>query len=63
MFLTLGAYGTDTTFMHIGGWLGILTAIVAWYTALAGILRSVSKGAIALPVFPMTSGSSAPAPA
>ena len=23
-----------------GGWLGIITAVVAWYTALAGVLSS-----------------------
>jgi succinate-acetate transporter protein len=37
----------------IGGWLGLLTAIAAWYVALAGILRGVSGGKIALPIFPM----------
>ncbi|HEV8191629.1 MAG TPA: acetate uptake transporter [Ktedonobacterales bacterium] len=63
LFLTIGAYGNNTNITHIGGWLGILTAIVAWYTALAGILRSVSKGAIALPVYPMSWGSRGTAPA
>lgn len=38
---------------QVGGWLGIITAIAAWYTALAGILRGVSGGKIALPVYPM----------
>ena len=38
----------------IGGWIGILTAIAAWYTALAGILRAVSGGKLALPVVPMS---------
>jgi succinate-acetate transporter protein len=33
--------GTFTTFVGIGGWLGILTALAAWYTALAGVLASV----------------------
>jgi uncharacterized protein len=33
--------GTFTTWVGIGGWLGIATAIVAWYTALAGVLASV----------------------
>lgn len=37
----------------VGGWLGILTAIAAWYVALAGVLRGVSGGKIALPIFPM----------
>jgi uncharacterized protein len=33
--------GTFTTWVGIGGWLGIITAIAAWYTALAGVLASV----------------------
>ena len=33
--------GTFTTWVGIGGWLGIVTAIAAWYTALAGVLASV----------------------
>jgi len=33
--------GTFTTFVGIGGWLGILTALAAWYTALAGVLASL----------------------
>ena len=36
-----------------GGWIGVLTAIAAWYVALAGVLRSVSGGKIALPIMPM----------
>ncbi|HKT38631.1 MAG TPA: acetate uptake transporter [Ktedonobacterales bacterium] len=37
-----------------GGWVGVLTAIAAWYVALAGVLRGVSAGKIALPIFPMS---------
>src|SRR6266702_4243185 len=32
---------TFTTFVGIGGWLGIVTALAAWYAALAGVLASV----------------------
>jgi uncharacterized protein len=45
LLLTLGAFGLGTG--QIGGWLGILTALGAWYTALAGI-----KSPFALPVGP-----------
>lgn len=38
LFLTLGEFGAGTG--QIGGYLGILTALAAWYTALAGILAS-----------------------
>ena len=43
----------DTTWNHIGGYLGILTALAAWYTAAAGVLAGVSNGKLVLPVFPM----------
>jgi succinate-acetate transporter protein len=44
--------GTFTTWVGIGGWLGIVTAIAAWYTALAGVLASVKLAN--LPTFPMS---------
>ena len=52
--LTIGFLNASsgTTWIQIGGWLGIITALVAWYTALAGVLAS-SRSAFQLPVFPM----------
>jgi len=48
--LTLGEFGIGG--MHVlGGYLGILTALVAWYTALAGILAS-GKQMFTLPTWP-----------
>jgi uncharacterized protein len=44
--------GTFTTWVQIGGWLGILTAIAAWYAALAGVLASVKM--FNLPTMPRT---------
>ncbi len=41
------------TWVNIGGWLGIITALAAWYTALAAVLISVNS-AIRLPTFPMS---------
>ena len=52
LFLTIGELGASTVSHQIGGYLGILTAIVAWYTALAGVLSS-GRSAFQLPVFPM----------
>ena len=43
--------GNGSVWIQIGGWLGIITALIAWYTALAGILAS-SKSMFTLPVFP-----------
>jgi succinate-acetate transporter protein len=54
--LTIGwgvnASGSDgTTWIQIGGWLGIVTALLAWYTALSGVLAS-TKAPFQLPAFP-----------
>jgi uncharacterized protein len=53
LFLTIGALGNSSGWTHFGGWIGVLTAIVAWYTALAGILSHVSGGRTVLPVYPL----------
>jgi uncharacterized protein len=52
--LTIGFLNVSsgTTWIQIGGWLGIITALLAWYTALAGVLAS-SRSAFQLPVFPI----------
>ncbi len=54
--LTVGWLGggpaSSATWIQIGGWLGIITALAAWYTALAGVLAGVNS-AIRLPTFPM----------
>jgi len=39
----------SAAFLLIGGWLGILTGLVAWYTDLAGLL-TVGKGLFHLPL-------------
>lgn len=55
VLLALGAFNNQVFgngLTAIGGYLGILTAIVAWYTALAGIMAGVSNGKINLPTMP-----------
>jgi succinate-acetate transporter protein len=42
---------SSLTWVNIGGWLGIVTAILAWYTALAGILEA-GPAMFKLPTFP-----------
>lgn len=37
--------------IHIGGWLGLLTAIAAWYTSFAGVVNFTFKR-VAFPTFP-----------
>ena len=51
LVLAIGALGAGPSFTMIGGWLGIITAILAWYTALAGLLAS-GKSAFTVPVWP-----------
>jgi len=50
-FLFLGEYTTTTGLTRIGGWLGMLTALAAWYTSMAGVMNATAKRVI-LPVFP-----------
>jgi uncharacterized protein len=50
LFLTIAEIsGGSTVTTQIGGWLGIATALVAWYTALADMLIS-ANGAFRLPL-------------
>lgn len=49
--LTLGAFTGTTMFTRIGGWLGLLTAFLAWYTSAAGVLNPMYGKAL-LPVGP-----------
>ena len=51
LWLTIGFLGGGTTWIQLGGWFGILTALAAWYTALAGILAS-GKNMFTLPTWP-----------
>ncbi|HZX03959.1 acetate uptake transporter [Kribbella sp.] len=53
LFLTIGAWAPSSTMTQIGGWLGLVTAVVAWYTSLAGVTNFTWKRNI-LPVFPLT---------
>ena len=52
LFLTIGALGGASGMTTLGGWLGIITAAVAWYRALA-LLLAGSTSAFKLPIFPM----------
>jgi hypothetical protein len=50
ILLTIGAAGSATAHT-LGGYVGILTAIAAWYTSAAGICNTVF-GRVVLPVGP-----------
>jgi len=53
-WLAASKSGPSTFWNHLGGYLGILTALAAWYTSFAGVITSVSNGKVALPVYPFT---------
>ena len=37
---------------HVGGWLGLITAVLAWYCSLAAVTNATWKR-IVLPVWPL----------
>jgi succinate-acetate transporter protein len=43
------AHGMSPYWIHVGGWIGLVTAAVAWYTSAAGVVNGMSTRAI-LPV-------------
>ena len=50
-FLTIGEFGSSTSMTKIGGYLGLVTALVAWYASFAGVLNGTAKKVI-LPTWP-----------
>jgi succinate-acetate transporter protein len=54
-FLFLGEYTTTSWLTKLGGYLGLLTALAAWYTSLAGVMNATARRPI-LPVFPRDEG-------
>jgi uncharacterized protein len=50
-FLTVGELGTSPNMTKIGGYLGLVTALVAWYASFAGVLNNTAKR-IVLPTWP-----------
>ena len=54
LVLAVGNFQNSTSIIGLGGYLGLATAIVAWYTALAGVLSSVFGGRQILPVIPLS---------
>jgi succinate-acetate transporter protein len=58
------AHGNANNFwIHAGGWAGIVTAAVAWYTSAAGVINGMMAPRVVLPVgaqFPMWKASPMP---
>ncbi len=54
VFLTIGNWGATahSGMIKVGGWLGLLTAVLAWYASAAGVINE-THGKVVLPVGPL----------
>jgi succinate-acetate transporter protein len=55
VFLCIGAFATGQSSINItkiGGWLGLITAALAWYASFAGVTNA-TWGRVVLPTFPL----------
>lgn len=46
VLLCVGTLNSNTSIVHAGGWVGIATAIVAWYASFAGVMNATWKKTI-----------------
>jgi len=54
VFLTIGAFHPlDHSWTKIGGWVGIATALAAWYASLAGVANETFKKVV-FPTYPLS---------
>jgi len=51
VFLTVGAFASVATITQVGGYLGLITAFIAWYASFAGVLNGTAKRNI-MPTWP-----------
>jgi succinate-acetate transporter protein len=52
VLLGIGYAGAHSELIKIGGWVGLATAVVAWYAAFAGLINSTYKRTV-LPLVPL----------
>lgn len=55
ILLAIGAVGAHTTVTHWGGYIGIATAVAAWYASFAAVVNSTFARTV-LPVIPLNVG-------
>lgn len=53
VLLAIGAFASSTPIDKVGGWVGVVTAVVAFYTSAAGVCHSTWKRVV-LPVYPLS---------
>jgi uncharacterized protein len=49
IFVFIGNFSANTTIGKVGGYIAVITALVAWYTSAAGVINGM-KGRVVLPV-------------
>jgi succinate-acetate transporter protein len=49
--LTIGELSTTTSITKVGGWLGLITAVIAWYASFAGVTNATWRRTV-VPVWP-----------
>ncbi len=52
LFLAIGGLGGNANMTKVGGWLGLLTAVVAWYASFAAVTNATWKRSV-LPTWPL----------
>jgi hypothetical protein len=52
VLLTIGAFQSNSSITHAGGWVGIVTAAIAFYASAAGVINETFKKAL-VPVVPL----------
>jgi succinate-acetate transporter protein len=50
--LTVGNFAQSTGTLKVGGWLGLVTAVLAWYASFAGVVNATWKQQV-IPVLPL----------
>jgi uncharacterized protein len=55
IFLTIGNFANKPHITHVGGWLGLVTALLAWYASFAGVVNA-TWGRTLAPTYPMLPG-------
>jgi uncharacterized protein len=52
VLLTIGNFNSNSGLVHAGGWVGIVTAAIAFYASAAGVINETFKKPV-VPVFPL----------